>query len=97
MALLPPYAPCPTFCPDPTLTETRVTICAAARRERVVVLTRLGLVAFINLVSIPSYQTQVVVADGLAWGAAFWLLTGAESLLVTALGLQVGGQCWLMR
>ncbi|GAB4823314.1 hypothetical protein N2152v2_010360 [Parachlorella kessleri] len=60
-----------------------------ARRERVVVLTRLALVAFINLISIPSYQTQVVVADGLAWGATFWLLTGAESLLVTALGLQV--------
>ncbi len=65
---------------------------AAARREHIVVVMRLLLVAFINLVSIPSYQA-FVLSEKLARGATFWMLTGAESLLITALGLQVS---WLL-
>ncbi len=61
----------------------------AARREVLVVVMRLLLVAFINLVSIPSYQA-FVPRESLAKASTFWMLTGAESLLITALGLQVG-------
>lgn len=59
-----------------------------AQRERVMVVLRILLVIFVNLVSIPSYQSQMAQVQ-LAKAATFWMLSGAESLLIGSLGWQV--------
>ncbi|KAL4431618.1 hypothetical protein ABPG77_001460 [Micractinium sp. CCAP 211/92] len=60
----------------------------ASWRERLVVALRLYVVAFINLVSIRSYQANLP-HDRLQQWVTFWMLTGAESLAVTALGFPI--------
>ncbi|KAL4458960.1 hypothetical protein ABPG75_013825 [Micractinium tetrahymenae] len=60
----------------------------ASWRERLAVALRLYVVAFINLVSIRSYQAYLP-QDRLQQWITFWMLTGAESLAVTALGFPI--------
>lgn len=76
------YAEC-----EVSMLEGDCVLCAA-QRERVMVVLRILLVIFVNLVSIPSYQSQMAQVQ-LAKAATFWMLSGAESLLIGSLGWQV--------
>ncbi|PSC76218.1 hypothetical protein C2E20_0785 [Micractinium conductrix] len=59
-----------------------------AWRERLAIALRLYTVAFINLVSMASYQHHLPRHCLQHW-ITFWMLTGSESLAVTALGFPI--------